>query len=111
MGGGQAVSLDLPADQVVILRDRLTSWLAGIRDDLKKPERLDSPDEVRREGEVYERLLAGLRTGRIVVPDEVARAAIEAASSAYDKESNYAEVAANHDALRDLLTLLEGERA
>jgi len=111
MGGRRAVSLDLPADQIAILLDRLASWLAGIQDELRSPERLDSPDEVRREGDAYERLLTGLRTGRLVVPDEAARAAVETAALAYDKESNYAEVVANHDALHGLLALLEGGRA
>jgi hypothetical protein len=104
--GERAASLDLPAPHISILRDHLTSWLAGIRDDLNTPERLDSPDRVRREAQAYERLLVGLTTGQIVLPDEPARAAIETAMAAHDKESNYAEVAANHDALRDLFTAL-----
>lgn len=107
--GERAVSLDLSAEHIPILRDRLTGWLAGIREDLNTPERLESPDAVRQEAQAYERLLVGLTTGQVILPDEPARAAIGTAMVAHDKESNYAEVAANHDALHGLLAALSVE--
>lgn len=103
------MSLDLPAEHIPILRDRLSSWLAGIRDDLNAPERLENPDEARREAQAYERLLVGLTTGQIILSDEPARTAIETAMATHDKESNYAEVVANHDALHGLLAALSVE--
>lgn len=90
--GERAVSLNLPAEHIPILRDRLSSWLAGIRDDLNAPERLENPDEARREAQAYEQLLVGFTTGQSILPDEPARTAIEAAMEAHDRESNYAEV-------------------
>lgn len=111
MGGERLVSLDLPADQISILRDRLRSWLAGIRQDLKNPDQLESPEAAREEAQAYERLLVGLATGQVFLPDEKARACIEAAAETHDREGNYAEVALSHDALRGLLDRLRGARA
>ncbi|HXV05153.1 MAG TPA: hypothetical protein VFP23_04545 [Solirubrobacterales bacterium] len=108
-GGERVASVDLPVEHIAILRDRLASWLEGLRDDLRFPERLESPEEARRESQVYERLLVGLTSGEIALPDEAARVTIEAAAEAYDRESNYAEITASHDALRGLLSLLEGD--
>lgn len=111
MCGERPVPLDLPAEHIPILRDRLTNWLEGAREDLKTPERMENPGEARREAQAYERLLVGLTTGQIFLPDDAARAAVEAASSGYDAGSNYAEIAANHNALHALLVVLEGGRA
>jgi hypothetical protein len=105
-GGERVVPLDLPAEQVPILRARLTNWLEGAREDLKTPERLESPDDADREAQAYERLLVGLTTGQIVLPDEAARKVLMAAAASYDEGSDYAEIAANHDALHDLLARL-----
>lgn len=49
-----------------------------------------------------------LATRQIVLPDEAARSAVEAATEDHDEESNYQEVAANHDALHALLGVLGG---
>ncbi len=103
--------LDLPAKHIPILRDRLTGWLEGVREDLKTPERMEQPDEACQEAQAYERLLVGLTTGQIFLPDEAARAAIEIAATGYDEGSNYAEIAANHNALHGLLAVLEGGKA
>jgi hypothetical protein len=110
-GGERLVSLDLPADHISILRDRLRSWLAGIRQDLKDPDRLEKPEAAREEAQAYERLLVGLATGQVVLPDEKARACIEAAAETHDREGNYAEVALSHDALQGLLDRLRGAPA
>jgi hypothetical protein len=111
MCGERPVPLDLPAKHIPILRDRLTGWLEGVREDLKTPERMENPGKARREAQAYERLLVGLTTGQICLPDEVARAAVETATAAYDEGSNHAEIAANHDALHGLLAVLEGREA
>jgi len=105
------VSLDLPAKHIPILRSCLTDWLHGVREDLKSPERLCRPDEARQEAQAYERLLVALATRQIVLPDEAARAAIEAAAADHDEESNYKEIAAAHDALYALIGVLEGGSA
>jgi hypothetical protein len=106
--GRRTVPIDLPADHMTILRDDLGNWLEGVRLDLETPEKLHEPDRSRREADVYERLLAGLDRGEILLPDEEARARIEAAAKANDEEFNYAELSATHDAHHGLLALLGG---
>lgn len=106
MGGGRPVYLDLPASQVKILRDMLTTCLLGVKGDLRTPRRLPDPAKARREAEAYERLLAGLDRGEILVPDEVAREAIEAMATSADEDNNYAEIVAEHEALFGLLARL-----
>ncbi|HEX3562023.1 MAG TPA: hypothetical protein VHU24_04225 [Solirubrobacterales bacterium] len=108
--GERVVSLDLPAEHIPILRDRLTDWLEGVREDLKTPERMENPGEARQEAQTYERLLVGLTIGQMFLPDDAARAAVEAAAAGYDEGSNYAEIAANHSALHALLAVLAGGR-
>lgn len=110
MGGGPLVSLDLPPQHIPILRDRLTAWLDGVREDLESPDEVQQPDQAWQEARAFERLLTALTTGKICVPDEAARAVIEASVAAHDKESDYAEVVATHDALHDLLGVLGGAR-
>lgn len=108
MGGGSLVPLDLPPQHIPILRDRLTTWLDGVREDLETPDEVQRPDQAWQEARAFERLLTALTTGKICLPDEAARAAIEASAAAHDKESDYAEVAATHDALHTLLGVLGG---
>ena len=110
MGGRQAVSLDLPAEYLLILRDTLADCLEGVQDDLEAPEGMKEPGQARREADAYQRLLAGLARGKILVPDEAALEAIEKIAAADDKASNYAEIAANHDALHGLLAVLQGAK-
>lgn len=98
-GGRRALPLDLPPEQITILRDSLADCLEGVRGDLETPEEMRDPDKARREADSYERLLAGLARGEVLVPDEAARAAVEKIAAADDKASNYAEIVANHDAL------------
>ncbi len=109
-GGGSLAALNLPERHVPILRSCLNDWLHGAREDLKAPERLQHPDRARQEAQAFERLLVALTTRQIVLPDEAARAAVEAATADHDEESNYREVAANHDALHALLDALGGSR-
>jgi hypothetical protein len=107
-GGTRPVPLDLPAKHIPILRSCLNDWLHGVREDLKAPERLQHPDKAQQEAQAFERLLVALATRQIVLPDEVARAAVEAATEDHDEESNYQEAAANHDVLHALLGVLGG---
>lgn len=107
-GGARPVPLDLAAKHIPILRSCLNDWLHGVREDLKAPERLQHSDKAQQEAQAFERLLVALVTRQIVLPDEVARAAVEAATEDHDEESNYQEIAANHDALHALLGVLGG---
>jgi|SRR6476646_8656292 len=104
--GRHAVPLDLPPSQITILRGRLTDWLEDVRSDLRHPAGLKNRSVTEQEAEVFERLLAGATSGRVFVPDENARAAIEAAASAFDEASEYEEVVAQHGALHGLLAAL-----
>ena len=106
--GRRAVPVDLPVAHVAILRSGLSDWIAGARDDLTGSATLKDPDGTRQECAAFERLLSGLNEGQIFVPDEAARAAIEAASAAADEESGYAEALAAHEAHHALLELLGG---
>lgn len=108
--GERAVPLDLPANHLLILRDTLADCLAGVRDDLETPEAMKDPDQAREEADAYQRLLAGLARGKILVPDDVALSAVRKIAKADDEAGNYAEIAANHDALHGLVSLLEGKR-
>lgn len=108
--GRRAVPVDLPPQHVTILRKNLASCLWGVRLDLRTPKGMKNPKRARREANAYRRLLAGLARGTIFVPDEFARAAIEAVAKGDDDASNYAEISANHNALHGLLDLLGGAK-
>jgi hypothetical protein len=108
MGGGSLVPLALPPQHIPILRDRLTTWLDGVREDLETLDEAQQPDQAWQEARAFERLLTAFTTGKICLPDEAARTAIEISASASDKESDYAKVAATHDALHALLDALGG---
>lgn len=108
MGGGSLVPLDLPPQHLPILRDRLTTWLDGAREDLEGPDEVQRPDQAWQETRAFERLLTAISTGKICLPDEGARGAIEASAAAHDKKSGYTEAVAIHDALHSLLGVLGG---
>lgn len=108
--GGSLVPLDLPPQHIPILRERLTAWLDGVNEDLEAPDQVQRPDQAWREAQAFERLLTALVTGKICVPDDAARSAIEASVTTHDQESGYAEAVATHDALHDLLAVLGGPR-
>lgn len=111
MGGGLLVPLALPPQHISILRERLTTWLDGVREDLEGVDEAQRPDQAWQEARAFERLLTALATGKICLPDEAARTALEASAAAHDKESDYADVTATHDALHALLDALGGARA
>ncbi|HET9162869.1 MAG TPA: hypothetical protein VFN89_05410 [Solirubrobacterales bacterium] len=103
------MSLDLPPSQVEILCGLLDDWREDAQRDLAHPKGVKDPDLTRREAEAFERLLPGVEKGEVLVPDETARTAIEAAARAYDEASDYAEIVAHHDALHGLLAVLTAE--
>jgi hypothetical protein len=107
-GGGSLAALNLPDKHVSFLRDEITGWLNSLRSDLKTPERLDDPARTQRQAEALERLLVGLTTGQVFIPDEEAEAFLRAALESHDKENGYREVVAAHDAMHGLLVVLEG---
>jgi len=107
-GGTEAVALDLPDAQRKILRSTLTSCLEGVSGDLKQPEQMPNPERARGEADAYGRLLAALDAGEITVPDETARATVEAMAIAIERDTDYARLVAEHDALFGLLDVLGG---
>jgi hypothetical protein len=107
--GRRAVPLDLRPSQVTILSDLLADWLEDVRRDLAHPEKMRCPDAASRDAEALDRLRSGVVGGRVLVPDETARAVMEVAALAYDEASEYAEIVANHDALHGLLAALSEE--
>jgi hypothetical protein len=106
MGGGRPVRLDLPAPQAKILQSTLTTCLLGVRSDLRAPHPVPDPARACREADAFERLLAGLDRGEVVVPDEAAREVVQAMATSVDQENNYAKVVAEHEALFGLLARL-----
>jgi hypothetical protein len=107
-GGGSLAALNLPDQHFAFLREEMTGWLGSLRSDLKTPERLDDADRTQRQAEAIERLLVGLTTGQVFIPDEEAEAFLRAALESHDKENSYNEVVEAHDAMHGLLVVLEG---
>jgi hypothetical protein len=108
-GEGRFAALDLPDEHFAFLREEMTGWLGSLRSDLRTPDRLEDVDRTQRETEALERLLVGLTTRQVFIPDEEAEAFLRAALESHDKENGYAEVVAAHDAMHGLLVVLEGD--
>lgn len=62
MGGGSLVPLALPPQHIPILRERLTTWLDGVREDLEAVDEAPRPDQAWQEARAFERLLTALAT-------------------------------------------------
>lgn len=107
-GGGSLAALSLPDEHFAFLREEMTGWLGSLRSDLRRPEELKDPARTQREVEAIERLLVGLTTGQVFIPDKEAEAYLRAALESHDKENGYKEVVAAHDAMHGLLVVLEG---
>jgi hypothetical protein len=105
-GAKRPVPLDLRPSHIAILRRGFKMLLEGVRGDLETPERMPNPDRAHCEADAFERILLGLARGQVLVPDEIARDAVEAALRASDQASNYVELVAEHDAFQELLTKL-----
>lgn len=110
MGDSRLVSLDLSDGQADILRRDLGGWIDSLEADLRRPERLENPDRTRAEVAVCRRLLSGVEAGQIHVPDDEAHRLLREAADAHDREGEYDEVVATHDAMHALLAALAGER-
>jgi hypothetical protein len=104
----RVVPLDLPDEHTTLLRGHLDSCLEGLRGDLETPELLRDPDKDRRTADAYERLMAGLEQGEMVIPDEAAREAMEGIAVGFEQGTNYAALVTEHDAIYGLLARLEG---
>ncbi len=107
--GARVVPLDLSIERRLILRNEIEVWRAGDREDLETPEKLADPDRTRRRVATYERLIEALSRGRIELPDEEARAALQGAADGFDEAEEWEETRAIHDAQRALLAVLGGE--
>jgi hypothetical protein len=107
-GGGSLAALNLPDEHFAFLREEMTGWLGSLRSDLRKPEELKDPARTQREVEAIERLLIGLTTRQVFIPDKEAEAFLRAALQSHDKENGYKEVVEAHDAMHGLLVVLEG---
>ena len=104
------VPLDLLDAQALILRRDLGDWIEALEADLREPERLEDPERTRADLAAYRRLLDGVKEGGIRVPDERAVCLLREAADAHDRETEYAEVVATHDAMHALLAPLESGR-
>lgn len=93
-GDGEAVALDFPDSQVKILHRTLTICLDGVSGDLKIPRQVPNPARARREADAYERLLAALKVGKLVLPDEAARKAVEVMVLAIEEDTDYQQIIA-----------------
>ncbi|MBS1863290.1 MAG: hypothetical protein JSS68_16455 [Actinobacteria bacterium] len=93
---------------MAILRDDLCGGLAGLLEDLEKPERLPDSEAAVSEVAIFRRLLTALDEGRIALPDEEARLRIGRLAEGFDQASDYGPISATHDAHRALLTILGG---
>jgi hypothetical protein len=100
--------LELPADQTAKLHPELLGAVAGALEDLQRPERLPDPAAVAREGAAFIRLLDAFHQGKIDLPDEEARARVEALGEGFDETSHHSKITAIHDAHRALLDVLGG---
>lgn len=107
--GARVVPLDLSIERRLILRNEIEVWRVGDREDLETPDKLSDPDRTRRRVATYERLIEALTRGKIELPDEEARAALESAADGFDEAEEWEEVRAVHDAQRALLAVLGGD--
>jgi hypothetical protein len=108
MGSGDAVALQIPAEDREFLRRLFEMARDGIRDELVDyPDALKAPAHLRREKAVYEALLVALKEGT-VVPDHHMREVVRDLAELNDRENEYARVVAEHAALLGLCEQLGG---
>lgn len=103
----RVVPLDLSIERRLILRHEIEIWRSGAREDLETPDKLSDADWTRRQVHAYERLIEALTLGRIELPDEEARAALQAAAEGFDEAEAWEETRTIHDAQRALLAMFE----
>jgi hypothetical protein len=109
-GGARVVPINLPRKQVAFLRRHIGSVLAGVKEDLKTPERMVQPDKARDEAAAYRDLIEALKHGELTLPNEFAHEAVATLAAEADRENEYERVALEHDALHGLLAVFGGRR-
>jgi len=108
MGSGDAVALQIPAEDREFLGRLFEMARDGISDELSDyPKDLSEPTHLRREKAVYEALLVAIEEGT-VVPDHHMRQVVRDLAELNDRENEYARVVAEHAALRGLSEHLGG---
>ena len=107
MGGTRVVPINLPRKQVAFLRRHIGSVLAGVKEDLKTPERMIQPDKARDEAAAYRDLTKALRYRAVALPNEFARQVVAVLAVEADRENEYERVAFEHEALHGLLDVFE----
>lgn len=104
--GVRVMPLDLSIERRLILRHQIEIWRAGDREDLaERPDEQRDPDRRRRVA-AYERLIEALTRGRVELPDDEARVALQEAADGFDEAEEWEETRAIHDAQRALLAVL-----
>jgi hypothetical protein len=107
-GAGDAIALQVPAENRKLLRDLFEIARNSIREKLAQyPEQVKEPRRLHREEVVYDKLLASLDTGSIV-PDRDVRDVLRDLAQIYDRENEYKRVVSEHEALHGLLDQLMG---
>jgi hypothetical protein len=106
----RSVRVELPPGQVEDLRADLFAGLAGALGDLQMLEKLSDPVGTAREASIFVRLLEGLDTGRIELPDEEARIRMERMARYFDDANDHESVVMTHDAQWAMVDLLGGVR-
>jgi hypothetical protein len=109
-GHGEAVALQLPADQVRFLRSAFEMAREGVREELGDfPDQLD-PSRLKREEAAYGRLLTALDE-LVIVPAPDVLAILADLAAIIDQGNEYRRVVSEHEALHGLLDQLRGGEA
>jgi hypothetical protein len=105
--GTRAVSIDISPEHQTIIRESIEVWRDGVREDLENADRrpMSDPDGARRLAAAYERVLEALDAGRLWLPDQEAREALEEAKDAH--LANAPKVIALNNAHRALLAVFD----
>jgi len=109
-GRGFAVPLRTPERHRGFLLETFSLGRAVIAESLARPETPAEPPRKHREADAYNRLIAAIREGSIVVPDPDVRRVVELLLEANDHETDYGRVVAEHAALVGLLDQIGGWR-
>ena len=82
--GARAVSINISPEHHTLIRGSIEVWREGVQEDLENAHvrPLRDPDAARRLAATYGRLLEALDTGRLWLPDQEARNALEEAEDA-----------------------------
>jgi len=98
-GDGDRVALSIPPKDRKFLRSVFSMARGGIRDELAEyPEQLREPTRLHREEAVYDKLLAALQDGELVVDHDVRQVLADLAQT-IDRANEYQRVVAEHVAL------------